>query len=156
VESLCLESHESPPSPSFCHIFAHGFKGKLACIQCKSGYTPIYNISSDPSASVNNYVKINSNGQFSSKVTFNQEISKCIPSSSITLISNCQRYFEYEPNKYGCLTCNFGYIGTASNQSIINCHENQSTICDSSFQYQGLTWDSSIRNKLNFSWGRFG
>ena len=154
VESLCLDALDTPSSPSNCHVFAHGLKGKLACVQCKPDFVPIYNISPAASSSVTNFVKTTSDGQFSSKISSLQEISNCVPSSSITLISNCDKYFEFETNKYGCLSCKFGYIGTASNTSIINCYDNKSSECDSDFQYKGLTWDPRIRNKLNFSWGK--
>lgn len=154
TESICAKSNEKPASPVNCRVFVPGLNGKLGCIKCEPDHVPLFDISKQTNIS-KNFLKFNENSEFLSKVSFRQEISECVPKSSVVEVSNCSKYFRIDQTNIGCLSCVFGFIGKVnSNQkSISECIDADSSGCLASRRLEGLDWDSSSRSLLQFSWG---
>ena len=153
TSSICKNAVDYPTGITGCHMFAPGIKGKLACIQCKSDKIPIYDITTGTSVSDKNYVKFDSSGNYLTKVTFRQEISECVLNSSVAEITDCDKYYKYNTNQIGCLSCKFGFFGKVDlgQKEITECINTSD--CDSSVRYEGLSWEPEVRSNLKFSLG---
>ena len=59
---------------------------------------------------------------------------------TINLIDNCEFYYEYDTDKYGCMKCNFGFRGqvTSITDIYFNTCTSMSSICDINTKYQGF------------------
>ena len=156
ASSICKESSDYPSGLSGCKIFVPGIKGKLACIECESDKFPLYDISTGSAISDKNYVKFDSSGNFLGKVSFRQEISECVLKSTISAINNCKKYYRYDTNQIGCLSCEFGFFGKveSNKKEIGECVDVQESECDSSQKFEGLGWEYEERSILNFSFGK--